>query len=249
ILISVEKTKGVATVDFKTKICSDLKVERPSTLNIVSLLCQRKSSPQKAATLRGLLPNPLESRNIQLKAYRPKDQDKSNIESNPDTFAQYIWEKLRFREYLSCMTKNEDGGSFYLGITEKEKQYQCVPQDSTRTYSSFAPEIEGFVLPFSEDDLKNSLLRLIQSHVRILHVDTALEDFPPDLIKFQFHCSKSKGCVLEIAVGYTSGIAFYDEKGPLAYHVKEGEVQRITPDDWLSRVTKTFDDFKGDSSP
>ncbi|XP_071104121.1 uncharacterized protein [Haliotis cracherodii] len=255
ILISVEKTKGVATVDFKTKVCSDLKVERPSTLNIVSLLSHRKASSEKGAELRGLQPTPHESRNIQLKAYRPKKQDKSAIESHPDTIAKYIWEKLRFREYLSCMTKNEEGGSFYLGITEKETKYTNTSPDSSFTYSSCVPDIEGFVLNFSQDDLKNSLMCLIQSHVTILQadVDTVFKDISPDLVKFRFYnwgksTPEGNRFVLEIAVGYTGGIVFYDKEGPLAYHVKGGEVERITPDDWFRRVTNTFDDLKCDSS-
>ncbi|XP_048238091.1 uncharacterized protein LOC124140522 isoform X1 [Haliotis rufescens] len=242
ILISVEKTKGVATVDFKTKVCSDLQVERPSTLNIVSLLSHRKASSEKAAELRGLQSTPHKSRNIQLKAYRPEKKDKSAIESHPDTFAKYIWEKLRFREYLSCMTNNDEGGSFYLGIAVTKREYK-TSTDGPRTSNSWVPNIEGFELKCGKRELENSLKCLIKSHVTKLDSDKSFGDISSDLVKFHFYPVKTESsrCVLEIAVGYTEGIVFYHKQGPLAYHITEnGDVERITREDWLCKVTEIY---------
>ncbi|XP_071103549.1 uncharacterized protein [Haliotis cracherodii] len=242
IVISVTETKGVATVDFKTKICSDLKVERPSALNILSLLCDSVSPRVKAAEFRGIEPVPYESRHVQLKTFKPKEDDRKIIDNDPERFANYVWDKLRFREYLSCMTKIEDGGSYYLGITEKKNTFTTHGEVK---YESLVPHIEGFELQFDVDELERQLIRVITSGATIYFANSCFMDIPKELVKFKFYNVARDKYVLEIAVGsLAGGIVFFDKQGPEAYQiVSTGNVERLTKEDWLLRMRSTLNDI------
>ncbi|XP_071104245.1 uncharacterized protein [Haliotis cracherodii] len=241
LVITVAKTTGVATVDFNTRIGSDLQIEKPSSFNIFELL--KKRSKAVKPVLKGIAEIPFESRSIQLKTCDPQLDKKAppNLLRDAEVLARYIWAKLRFREYLSSISKIATGGSYYVGITEKNCQYSLQTSETRSEYSSRVPETCGFTLQGDRSLVKKSLESIIREEVVLIEDEDTINCHPsvPDLIEVEFYDIKDNKVVLEIAIGHVNGILFYNKLGPEAYEMTEsGSPRRMSLVDWLRKMNQ-----------
>ncbi|XP_046549566.1 uncharacterized protein LOC124259476 [Haliotis rubra] len=235
LLLTVNKARSVCTVHFYTKVPSDCMIENASTVGFVSLLSRKVITEETEPTLRGIhnFEQRLhENRHIELKSvFMKKDRTFHNI----STFVDYIWTDLRFRENLCSMSKLEGGGSFFVGINEK---------NGGGTYDSREINPNGFPCNWNLDEIKTSLDDKLECDASYQQPDGALTSVPTRLIEvelynspLQIKNSSQNFKILEIAVGYVEGIVFYNRKGPETYTIdKEGHILRMEHSEWLERI-------------
>ncbi|XP_046556725.1 uncharacterized protein LOC124265948 isoform X3 [Haliotis rubra] len=235
LLLTVNKARSVCTVHFYTKVASDCMIENASTIGFISLLSRKVITTATEPTLRGIhnFEKRLhENRHIELKSvFTKKDRTFHNISS----FVDYIWTDLRFRENLCSMSKLEGGGSFFVGINER---------NGGGTYDSREINPNGFPCNWNVDELKTSLDDKLECDASYQRPDGALTSVPTTLIEVALYNSplQKQACphnfkILEIAVGYAAGIVFYNKKGPETYTIEEkGNICRMEHCEWLERI-------------
>ncbi|XP_046556724.1 uncharacterized protein LOC124265948 isoform X2 [Haliotis rubra] len=235
LLLTVNKARFVCTVHFHTKVASDFMIENASTIGFVSLLSRKVITTATEPTLRGIhnFEKRLhENRHIELKSvFTKKERTFHNISS----FIDYIWTDLRFRENLCSMSKLEGGGSFFVGINER---------NGGGTYDSREINPNGFPCNWSVDEFKTSLGDKLGCDASYQRPDGALTSVPTSLIEIalydsplQNQTSPQNFKILEIAVGYAAGIVFYNRKGPETYTIDEqGNILRMEHCEWLERI-------------
>ncbi len=237
IYINVKKSDILVTVDYNTKICSEIENISPSLSQIQTLL----SKPARRRDARTPLIESLEnvdtqslheSRHVELKLFK----DECMRQKEADDVAEYIWKNfkgLKFKHNLTSMSKVTEGGSYFVGVQEKP--------DNEKDYKSMKPEIVGFLLKVTPTELLDALRRKITSEVCVLQ-NGSFADPPDDLVDIKIHHvpeTKPKRHLLEITVQYFDGIVFYDKKGPRSYSINvDGTVCRMDKSEWLDRLMR-----------
>ncbi|XP_046575578.1 uncharacterized protein LOC124283631 isoform X3 [Haliotis rubra] len=233
LILTVAKGSCVSSVSLNTKVCSDHGIEFPSTFELTRFVSKGQLD-ESEATVR---PEPrpfhlksqdwVEDRHIQLKAFfeptfRTYCEGHKHNRSDKN-FVDYVWNNLRFREYLSGMSKVPRGGSYYVGIAEWKKQV--------------VPDVHGIHLKGSKTDI-TKLFKQKLTTVTVYSFDDKFKSGQKEenIIEIQFHNLKTGNSVLELAVKHVKGIVFYDN-GPLAYKIDDkSKIVKIAKDQWMNKV-------------
>ncbi|XP_071090585.1 uncharacterized protein [Haliotis cracherodii] len=241
LLYTIAKSKCVSTLNFNTKIRNDFENEKPSFLNIVSILLrsdadkytrghciQRKDlTPVKHKVTNSI---PLfENRAIELKSFMQHQLTKKNVSVTEIT--NYIWNDLKLKDNISSMSKLPEGGSFYIGVTESHH--------TADKYKTKIRKATGFNPLVDIDQLTGSLQEKTHTDIVVLSArDKTFQEPPPDLIDVLVHRVDEKEplYVLQVVISHFDGIVFHDKEGPEAYTITDGQISIMPRDQWLSRL-------------
>lgn len=232
--VTVIPSLTVVTVDFKTKLPLDNSIIDPRNSDIVQFLSRKIPFQDTTSKIRGLK-ELRESRSIEVKGFKFKDCDQHierELLKNPSKLADYIWDRAKIGHYLSAFTKIDGGGSFYLGILEREKTYDA--------YKSKVYKTTGIAVPLEEHSkLKDLIKEKIGAETLVLPFDVEAQPkpFSPDTVKIEFHQVRDKLFVLEVAVPAVNGLMFYHRAGPEAYYMYKNESpRRLELLEWQRRL-------------
>ncbi|XP_067652902.1 uncharacterized protein [Haliotis asinina] len=225
LLITVENTCCISTVNFNTKICSDFEKTNASTWNIVSILAHSPDRANVDASLRGVEPIPHECRNTELK-YLPDQGNKSDFD-----LVDYIWDDLKLKDNLTSLSKVHGGGSYYVGLAENA--------GTTDGYKNKVITKEGFQIT-NPDTFKKAITERINADVCVLDYRGTFSQLPPSLIKVETYrvSASPKKYILEVAIGFFGGLVFSDREGPRTYEISEGRIYRMAKEEWQRRITQ-----------
>ncbi|XP_071111844.1 uncharacterized protein [Haliotis cracherodii] len=241
LVVDVNKTAGVATVDFNTKANNDNENLVITSLNLLEVLNKTETSAKNQASLRNLPDNVKtfhENRQIQLKAFKDNTEEIQRKQADVGKLTDHIWHTLKLKDNITSMSKLVQGGSYYLGVNEKK-----VVTD--RGYQTKVADIVGFKLHVSQASLIGSIYRKVETDLSILTKQGKFTDAPRNLINIEFYpIQQSELFVLEVAIRYCDGVVFYDRDGPRSYILDEklNTVRRMNNVEWLEkfRSTHTF---------
>ncbi len=237
LLIKVERSFRITTVDFNTKVRNDIENTRPTSSVLATLLCRKDIQEVPEPNLQGLLEPQLmhENRKIELKSLRSENLNSSNVSDLVD----YIWTGLKLKDNLTSFSKIIGGGSLFVGVSEES------PSENY-TYKTKTPRIEGFELPTDGDIVKELKKKIgdsvsVGEYRNIAGSGPVVSDAPSDLVKIELHRvdnTAPQKYVLEIAVRYFDGLVFYDKQGPRTYKLENNRTCRIGRDEWLNRLVE-----------
>ncbi|XP_071095457.1 uncharacterized protein [Haliotis cracherodii] len=229
---AVTDVKGVATVDFNTKLGKDYENVIPTTQQLLTVRSHRRTSTGPAIT--GLTDDSKlhEDVHIQLKRFLPKPQSSDEIQQDATTFVEYLWNQLKLKDSITSMSKIPDGGSYYLGIGER------VNTSEDGTYTTVIPDVRGFELKLDQGELEETLKSKLRDCVLLGRSENTFTDVPSDLIAIAFHPipSDHQRCVLRVAVKCVEGVVFCDRCGPRTYMMENGQICRMEKGMWLERI-------------
>lgn len=253
VCLTVKSSSSVSTTDFKTKIPLDSAIENPSTTNILSLLAQRRKFSDRDPQIRGNLQNLAqlnESRNVQLKAFLLETKKREELLKNVSSLCDYIWRDLRLREYISAFTKVESGGSFFLGIEEKELG------SKHGDYFTKIVQVHGVPLPVNvHGPLKDRIVDVVNQNLLICNYDGEKIQIPNNFVEIVFHNASEYTrnnsantdvdvYVVEVSVKQTTGIVFYESSGPKSFRLVKNRIVPVDGKRWFRMIRKLTDIFK-----
>ncbi|XP_071085392.1 uncharacterized protein [Haliotis cracherodii] len=232
LVLYVEGGVYLTTSDSKTKIALDERIIRPSDPTLITFLKNRtqfKSVHPSGHTLQDLT-RLHESISVQFKGYfKGKETDEKIV--------RFMFDDHKLLEYVSAFTKNTDGGTYFLGIAEKDRSF------NGRLYKSRFVEIQQVPIN-SQQTVEAKIKEGVSKGVLICDYDghkiqNGLVDvfFIPRDSDMQSTAAKVPGdFVIEIHVQPVSGIVFYDTQGPLAYRVEGDTVTAYSVEEWFHAV-------------
>ncbi|XP_046547507.1 uncharacterized protein LOC124257485 [Haliotis rubra] len=238
LVVKVNKTAGVATVDFNTKANNDNENLDINSLILSEVLGKTEITEKNQASLRNLPPNVNtfhENRHIQLKAFKVKTEEIKRKQAHVEKLTDHIWHNLKLKDNITSMSKLVQGGSYYLGVNEKEVVTQ-------RGYQTKVAEIVGFKLHVRQKSLIESIYKKVETDLCVLTRKGEFTDAPRDLINIAFHpVLQSELCVLEVAIRYCDGVVFYDRQGPRSYllDISDAIIRRMSKFEWLQKFFDT----------
>ncbi|XP_071111918.1 uncharacterized protein [Haliotis cracherodii] len=237
LVVGVNKTAGVATVDFNTRANNDNENLVITSLNLLEVLNKTETNTKNQASLRNL-PDNLntfhENRQIQLKAFKDNTGEIQRKQADVGKLTDHIWHILKLKDHITSMSKLVQGGSYYLGVNEKKV--------TVGGYQTKVADIVGFKLHVSQASLIESIYRKIETDLSILTKQGKFTDAPRNLINIEFYpIQQSELFVLEVAIRYCDGVVFYDRQGPRSYifDEKNKTVRRMSNDEWLQKLSST----------
>ncbi|XP_071111799.1 uncharacterized protein [Haliotis cracherodii] len=238
LVVDVNKTAGVATVDFNTKANNDNENLVVTSLNLLEVLNKTETNTKKQASLRNL-PDDVktfhENRQIQLKAFKDNTEEIQRKRADVGKLTDHIWHTLKLKDNITSMSKVVQGGSYYLGVNEKK----IVTEGG---YQTKVADIVGFKLHVSQASLTETIYRKVETDLSILTKQGKFTDAPRNLINIEFYpIHQSELFVLEVAIRYCDGVVFYDRQGPRSYILDEKNktVRRMSNDEWLQKLSRT----------
>ncbi|XP_046551196.1 uncharacterized protein LOC124260918 isoform X1 [Haliotis rubra] len=256
VAIRIEQdNSNVATVTFNTKIRSDFETRDPSILNLVSLLTNKPRNSQSVPQIRGLpvhTSKQFECRNCEFKAFQPMPEKVNEINEGKLDIVEYLWSDLKLRDNITSFTKVPDGGSLYVGISEKldtttKSKYPVIT--GFQLENTYEPEAWGvisvsdhqFKLRINRSQLERKIFDKL-SELTLLNLNGEFINPPNDMIKVTFHKVEGRSAdlhVLEVSVCYLDGVLFFDN-GPRSHVVdtrqRPNKCKRMTNDEWLDRL-------------
>lgn len=252
ISVIVKPSHKIVTVDFKTKVTCDNFIEDPSALALEHFLktqqreldCRKEERIFKKEVTGDIVSDTerfAESRSVQSKSFlftKHKDKD---LLKDIDEFVNYIFYDLKLRQYISAFSKVQGGGSFYLGVSERQKTYTG--------YKSKEYVADGFEInELKRREFERKLLEKVKSEISVYDLKLIEDETPtkvadPDILKVVFHSVNSEQTlvVLELIVSQVvQGIVFYEKEGPESYKVDEtGDAVRLTFKEWCQRFLQS----------
>ncbi|XP_067658333.1 uncharacterized protein [Haliotis asinina] len=232
VVVKVNKTAGLATVDFNTKANNDCENLDINSLILSEVLGKEETKEKNQASLRNLPQNVNtfhEDRHIQLKAFKDNTEEIKRKQADVAKLTDHIWHNLKLKDNITSMSKLIQGGSYYLGVNEKKVVTQ-------RGYQTKVAEVVGFKLHVSQASLIENIYKKVETDLCVLTRKGGFTNAPRDLINIAFHpVPQSELYVLEIAIRYCDGVVFYDRQGPRSYILDEKDhiVRRMRSCDWL----------------
>ncbi|XP_067655408.1 uncharacterized protein [Haliotis asinina] len=222
LIIVVRASSRLSTPDYKTKVSTDHEITQPSGRTLCELLLKTRDIA-KEDTVHEIDALPAEGRSVQFK-YVKSEFEKIHA-SNIDDFVTYMWVSLRLREYITALSKNLNGGSYFVGIEETDNKFS--------NYVSKTFQRKGIqILPECKPLIQRELDAKITNCIKVY------PDKGTPLIKCNFHNLQDENVyVIEVAVRPISGCVFYDRDGPEAYELKNKSVERISFPVWLTKCT------------
>ncbi|XP_067675932.1 uncharacterized protein [Haliotis asinina] len=232
LILTVAKESCVSSVSLNTKVCSDHEIEFPSTFELIRFVSKGQHGVSEAPENPEHRPfhqnakNWVEDRHIQLKTFDEptfRTYCKGNNKSWEVNFVDYVWNKLRFQEYLTCMSKVPRGGSYYVGISEWKNQ---VP-----------PDVHGIPLRSTKTNITDRFKQKLSTVTVYDFDDTFKSGYEEEnIIEIKFHDLKTGNSVLEMVVKCVKGIVFYDN-GPLAYAIEDKDkIVKIDKVQWIRKI-------------
>lgn len=234
LFVNVMKTNCFTTTYFNTRIRTDFENQQPSALSITAILSKTFYEPYSAPKIRGIgsLWHLYEDRHIELKAYKAKPEELLSHQQDETTLTRYIWENLKLKDYITSLSKVKGGGSYFVGIREKEKSF--------KKYVSKEPCIDGCEIYVDfQNKFSKHLYEVVHCDLVVPSINGAFIDAPSDVYDFAFHevnNTNPQKYVLEVAIRYVDGIVFYDQ-GPKAYMINcDGVIDSMDRCEWLQKM-------------
>ncbi|XP_048251734.1 uncharacterized protein LOC124140794 [Haliotis rufescens] len=171
-----------------------------------------------------------ETQEVQFKRFKPPSFLEEDLKNNPEKVALYIWEELGLREYLTAFAKLPEGGSYFLGVGEKEMIFQ--------RYKTKKIEFEGIPEGFVDERVMRLLKKFFSS--RTLFCDFHGEFGSPQCSNFitHVHHNELRKTVLECSIAQMSGLLFYVNSGPVSYQVQNGKLRQVMQREWFDAITR-----------
>lgn len=222
LVIVVRGSSQLSTPDFKTKVTTDHEITQPSPLTLYHLLKENRFKQDGTACLQGIDALSGEGRSVQFKYV--KSEFKRIDTENINSFVTYMWEGLRLREYITSLSKNPNGGSYFVGTEETDKTYPLyVSKDIQKTGIHILPVCKPLIQKELDD--------------KITTITLCPQSNDTPIIKCALHTLEEKpsAYIIEVAVRPVRGCAFYDIHGPEAYELTNTGVNRIPFPKWHAK--------------
>ncbi|XP_048247469.1 uncharacterized protein LOC125377577 [Haliotis rufescens] len=233
LVLYVEGGFYLTTSDSKTKIALDERIISPSDPTLIKFLKNRtqfKSVHPSGHTLEDLT-KLHESRSVQFKGYfKGKETDEKIV--------GFMFDDHKLLEYVGAFTKNTEGGTYFLGIVEKEHFF------NGSHYKSKFVEIQRVPIS-SQQNVAAKIKEGVSKGVLICDYDG--NEANDELVDVFFIPSGDSGkhdadekapehFIIQIHVKPVSGIVFYDKQGPQAYRVEGDTITTFSVKEWFHAV-------------
>ncbi|XP_071085385.1 uncharacterized protein [Haliotis cracherodii] len=248
--ISIFVTKGTefSTADFKTKISLDWGIITPLPITMKRFVveqnnCNHIHREEIDFKFNGdfeTISQLQEKRDLQLKGFM---ENKLKVDwklLSGYEKARTVWDDFRLREYVSAFTKNKRGGSFLLGIGEKEKGndvykskdliVQGVPLEDENEFRGYLEELvhdESLVCDFKgHTDVNWDIMEVKCTLVPPRYVQSSTTRGPHTT---QYY-------IVEVLVRPINGVAFYDKKGPVSCRIINNICTPVDVKTWFEKI-------------
>ncbi|XP_071086379.1 uncharacterized protein [Haliotis cracherodii] len=248
--ISIFVTKGTefSTADFKTKISLDWEIINPLPITMKRFVVEQNNwNPIHHEEIDFKFNGDFETisqlqekRDLQLKGFIENKLGVDWKSLSGYNKARTVWDDFRLREYVSAFTKNKQGGSFLLGIGEKDK--------SNGVYKSKDLIVQGVPLE-DENEFRGYLKELVHDESLVCdfkgHTDRKLDIMnvkctlvPSEYVQSSTtHGSQTRQYyIVEVLVRPIKGVAFYDKHGPVSCRIINNICTPVDVKTWFEKI-------------